>query len=148
MTLRISSPVFKNERLIPKKYTCDGRDVNPPLVIEDVPNSAISLVLVVDDPDAPRRVWDHWIVWNIDPRTTFIPENSVPVDAVQGRNSFGKIEYNGPCPPYNNLHRYRFKLYAISVVLNTPRGSSKRLIEKAISKYIIERALLVGLYKR
>ncbi len=144
----IKSPAFENNGMIPRKYTCDGHDVNPPLVIEDIPDNAKSLVLIVDDPDAPRRVWDHWVVWNIKSNIRFIPENSVPVGAVQGRNSFGNIEYNGPCPPYRSLHRYRFKLYAINTMLNVPRGSSKMLIEKVISRYIIDKTLLIGLYKR
>jgi hypothetical protein len=98
-TLTITSPVFKDNGNIPKQYTCDGKDVNPPLVIENIPRGAKSLALIVDDPDAPMGIWVHWVVWNMDPGTSQIKENSVPPGAIQGRNDFRKTSYGGPCPP-------------------------------------------------
>ena len=113
-TLKLLSPAFKHNDSIPSKYTCDGADVNPPLVIENAPLSTKSLALIVDDPDAPVGTWVHWVVWNIGPTTSEIGENMVPSGAQQGINDFRKHNYGGPCPP-SGTHRYFFKLYA-------PRG--------------------------
>ncbi len=139
--------MFENNGNIPGKYTCDGDDVNPPLQIEGVPENARSLVLIVDDPDAPMGTWDHWIVWNIAPDTTKIEENSVPEGAVQGMNDFKKREYGGPCPP-SGKHRYMFKLYALDTTLDLDSASKKEDVENAMSGHIIEQTTLVGLYQR
>ena len=108
---QITSPVFENNGFIPKKYTCDGADVNPQLLIANVPARTKSLSLIVDDPDAPAGTWVHWVVWNIDPQTLEIKEHSVPNGANQGLNDFSKHNYGGPCPP-SGTHRYFFKLYS------------------------------------
>ncbi len=146
-SLKISSPAFENNTAIPQRYTCDGADMNPPLVMDSVPPAARSLALIVDDPDAPGRVWVHWVVWNIDPSRLEIAENSVPAGAAQGMNDFRKHEYGGPCPP-SGTHRYFFKLYALDTVLNLPSSSAKADLERAMKGHIIGQAQLVGTYRR
>ena len=145
--MRLTSPAFENNQLIPSKYTCDGEDINPPLRIEGVPEETKSLVLIVDDPDAPLGTWDHWIVWNIDPSTSLIEENKVPEGAIEGKNDFGKNSYGGPCPP-SGTHRYHFKLYALDKKLQLDSSSEREAVEKAMEGHILDWAELIGLYGR
>ena len=142
--LQVTSPAFKNNNLIPRKNTCDGEDVNPPLEISNLPKGTRSLVLIVDDPDCPTGTWEHWNVWNIPP-TNKIEEDSVP--GVEGMNDFGKQSYGGPCPP-TGVHRYFFKIYALDIELSLPVHSRKKDIEDAMSEHIIAKGELVGLYQR
>jgi len=142
--LTITSSVFKNKGVIPAKYTCDGEDVNPPLSVEGVPEETESLVLIVDDPDAPMGMWDHWVVWDIPP-TKKIEENSVP--GTEGLNDFGKHSYGGPCPP-SGTHRYFFKVYALDTKLDLPSNSRKRNVEKAMEGHILTKGEIIGLYSR
>jgi Raf kinase inhibitor-like YbhB/YbcL family protein len=104
--LTIGSPVFANKGFLPAKYTCDGTNINPPLTIENIPDGTKSLALIVDDPDAPAGTFDHWIVWNIRPKEMIL-ENTTP--GTEGKNSFGKKHYNGPCPPAGNAHTITLK---------------------------------------
>ncbi len=145
--LKISSTAFSNNGNIPSKYTCDGSDINPPLLIEDVPQGAKSLVLITDDPDAPMGTWVHWVVWNISPQTRVIKENDTPPGASSGLNDFRKKSYGGPCPP-SGTHRYFFKLYALDTALDLPAGAKKADVEKAMKGHIISRTQVIGLYKR
>jgi Raf kinase inhibitor-like YbhB/YbcL family protein len=145
--LKISSPVFANNGDIPAKYTCAGKDVNPPLLIEEVPAKAKSLALIVDDPDAPRGTWVHWVLWNINPGTGEIREGTVPAGALQGLNDFRVNEYRGPCPP-SGTHRYFFKVYALDAALNISRNSTKADLEKAMRGHIIGQAQIIGLYSK
>jgi Raf kinase inhibitor-like YbhB/YbcL family protein len=142
--LTIRSPVFENNRLIPAKYTCDGEDVNPPLTIDGAPDETKSIVLVVDDPDAPMGTWDHWIVWNIPPMKK-IEENTVP--GTEGINDFRKHSYGGPCPP-SGTHRYFFKVYALDAKLDLSSNSRKKHVEKTMQGHILAKGELVGLYRR
>lgn len=142
--LIIKSDVFESNKLIPFKYTCDGEDVNPPLKIEGIPEGTKSLVLIVDDPDAPMGTWDHWIVWNITP-TDKIVENTVP--GVEGMNDFRKHSYGGPCPP-SGTHRYFFKVYALDTKLTLNPNSRKKDVEKAMKDHVLAKGELVGLYRR
>ncbi len=146
-TLSISSQAFGHHEHIPSKYTCDGVDVNPSLIIENLPTGAKSLALIVDDPDAPSGTWVHWVVWNIAPGIKEIREHSIPPGAVQGMNDFRKLDYGGPCPP-SGTHRYFFKLYALDAVLSLKPGSNKAALEGAMKGHILAQAELVGLYKR
>lgn len=143
-TLTITSSAFLHNGNIPKKYTCDGDDVSPPLMIEDIPTGTKSLVLIVDDPDAPIGTFVHWIVWNI-PVTETIGEDSVP--GVNGVNDFDKRGYGGPCPP-SGIHRYFFKVYALDTELNLNTNSRKTDVEKAMKGHILAKGELVGVYKR
>jgi Raf kinase inhibitor-like YbhB/YbcL family protein len=144
---RISSPAFQNNGDIPQKYTCDGSDVNPPLKIEDIPAETKSLALIVDDPDAPVGTWVHWVLWNIDPKTAEIKENTVPNGALQGVNDFRKNDYGGPCPP-SGRHRYFFKLYALDMPLTLSTTAKKADVEKAMKGHILSHAQIIGLYGR
>ena len=141
----LASPTFHHEQPIPLKFTCDGPDVSPELHISDVPKDARSLALVMDDPDAPRGMFVHWVVWNIRPSTTTIGEGAVP--GKQGRTDFGRVGYGGPCPPYGK-HRYFFKLYALDTTLPLQEGSTKKDLETAMQGHIIARAELMGTYYR
>ena len=145
--MNISSPAFTDNAAIPSKYTCDGEDINPELEISDVPEKAKSLVLIADDPDAPVGLWIHWLIWNIDPKTTSIEENSVPDGAQEGTTSFGKTGYGGPCPP-DKEHRYFFKLYALDTTLSLDSNETKDELESAMEGHIIDQTELVGLYDR
>lgn len=142
--LKISSTVFEDGELIPSKYTCDGINISPPLDIENIPEEAKCLAILVDDPDAPIAVWVHWIVWNI-PVTHHVKENTVHGE--EGLNDFQKNCYMGPCPP-SGTHRYFFKIYALDTLLTLPSNTRKQEFEKAISEHIIGFGELVGLYTR
>ncbi len=145
--LKISSPAFENGGEIPKKYTCDGANINPPLKIENVPSNTKSLALVFDDIDAPRGTYVHWMLWNIDPNVKEIKENSVSEGAVQGVNDFKKRYYGGPCPP-RRAHKYVFKIYALDTLLNLNPNGTKKDLEKAMEGRIISRSQLTAVYKR
>lgn len=142
--MELSSLDFNNNGLIPVKYTCQGKDINPSLQIKNLPNNTKSLVLIVDDPDAPSGNWDHWIVFNIDP-TFKIEEDSVP--GIEGINSWGENNYGGPCPP-SGTHRYFFKLYALDTVLNLEQNTNKDQLLLEMEGHILEKAELIGLYKK
>lgn len=142
--MNVTSPAFAHNTMIPQKYTCQGQDINPPLTISDIPEGAVSLALIIDDPDAPIGTWDHWIMWNIKPTAT-IKENSTP--GVQGQNSWSRQDYGGPCPP-SGTHRYFFKLYAIDSTIDLPAGSTKAALEAAMQGHILEQAELIGLYQK
>ena len=144
--LKLTSPAFENNGKIPSRYTCQGQDINPELNIEGVPKNTKSLVLIMDDPDAPIGTWVHWVVWNI-LVTTKIKEDSVPLGSMQGLNDFGKHDYGGPCPP-SGTHRYFFKIYALDTTLDLDKNSKKEDVEKAIKEHIIAQTKLVGLYKK
>jgi Raf kinase inhibitor-like YbhB/YbcL family protein len=145
--LQITSPVFEKNGLIPEKYTCDGMDINPQILITNVPTNTKSMALIVDDPDAPAGTWVHWVVWNIDPHSYDIKENSIPEGSSQGLNDFHKHNYGGPCPP-SGTHRYFFKLYALDTKLTLNYNSTKVRVEKAMQGHIIAESRIVGLYKR
>lgn len=142
--LQVSSPAFGTNQVISSKYTCEGKDINPPLEIASIPEKAHSLVLIVDDPDAPGKTWVHWLVWNI-PITHHIKENSIPVE--QGMNDFKRVTWGGPCPP-SGMHRYFFKVYALDTLLQLPAKTTKKELEQAMGEHILAFGELVGVYKR
>jgi hypothetical protein len=145
--MRIWSSAFEHNGFIPEKYTCDGENINPPLFIEDVPQRAKSLVLIVDDPDAPLGTFTHWILFNILPETFEIKEGEVPANALQGLNDFGNLNYGGPCPP-SGVHRYFFNLYALDEFLKLKEGVKRKILESEMEPFIIAQAVLMGRYKR
>ena len=156
MTMTIASPVFRHEGAIPARHTCEGEDVSPPLVFAGVPAEAKSLALIVDDPDAPdpaapKRVWVHWVVYNLPPTTRELPEGvgaHVPIAGTRvGKNDWGRAEYGGPCPPIGR-HRYFHKLYALDTVLADLDQPSKATLEQAMQGHIIEQAVLMGTYRK
>jgi Raf kinase inhibitor-like YbhB/YbcL family protein len=144
---KISSPAFENGGEIPKKYTCDGVNVNPSLKIENVPPNTKSLALIFDDIDAPGGSYVHWILWDIDPMIKEIKGNSVPEGGVQGMNDFKKRSYGGPCPP-KRAHRYVFKIFALDRLLNLNPNFTKKDLVKTMEGHILSRAQLKGVYKR
>ncbi|MFA4872363.1 MAG: YbhB/YbcL family Raf kinase inhibitor-like protein [Patescibacteria group bacterium] len=145
--MKLSCPAFQHEGMVPPQYTCDGMDVNPPFTIEGVPEQARSLALVVDDPDAPGGDWVHWTMWNIDPSTSRIEGNTVPVGAVEGMTDFGRSGWGGPCPP-SGTHRYQFKLYALDAMLSLGNTAKKRDLEEAMKGHVLAQAVLAGKYSR
>ena len=145
-TMNVTSAAFQNGGRIPDKYTCAGDNVNPPLNVEGIPENAKSLVLIVEDPDAPRGNWVHWIVWNIFP-VSRIPENKVPKDSVQGVNDYGKNNYGGPCPP-SGTHRYFFRVYALDTELKLNSSAKKADLVAATKGRILAKGELMGTYSR
>jgi hypothetical protein len=146
--MKITSPAFEEKTDIPTQYTCDGENVNPPLAISDVPAEAKSLALVLDDPDAPvPGGFVHWVLFNFDPRTTAVGENSVPVNGIQGQNGTGQPRYTGPCPP-SGIHHYHFKLYALDSTLNLDSSAKREDVEQAMAGHILTQTELLGFYKR
>lgn len=142
--MKISSSAFKNGEKIPSEFTCDGENASPPLAIADVPEGAVSLVLIMDDVDAPAGVFDHRVVFDL-PVVAEIKSGQEP--GVGGRNSFGKTGYGGPCP-HQGEHRYYFRLFALDTKLGLPAGSAREAVEKAMGDHVLERADLAGKYAR
>ena len=142
--MKLTSPEFENNGMIPAKFTCEGVNVNPSFLIEDVPSGTKSLALIADDPDAPMGDWVHWVVYNM-PVILRIDEDTVP--GRQGINDFGKENYGGPCPP-SGTHRYFFKVYALDGELDLGGKADKRALESAMKGHILDKAELVGLYQR
>jgi hypothetical protein len=145
--MKLTSSAFREGGTIPSLYTCKGKNINPPLAIHEVPPEAMSLVLIMDDPDVPSSVrkdgmWDHWVVFNIDPSVKTIQEHSTPFGVV-GKNTDGENRYQGPCPP-DREHRYFFKLYALDKLLDLPPGATKKQVEQAMHGHVLTEARLMG----
>lgn len=142
--LKVESPAFEQGGEIPRKYTCEGEDVSPPLRVLGVPGAAQSLVLIVDDPDAPVGTWTHWTVWDVDVEGV-VKEDSVP--GTQGHNDFGKVEWGGPCPP-GGTHRYFFRVYALDCELGLPEGARRDQLEEAMEGHVLDKGELMGRFSR
>jgi len=147
---------FMHEREIPARHTCDGLNTSPPILWLGVPNSAKSLALIVDDPDAPdpsapKMTWVHWLLYNIPVSATDLTEgvtaNRLPAGTLQGINDWHSTGYGGPCPPIGR-HRYFFKLYALDSVLPDLKNPTKATLEKAMQSHVLDQASLIGLYQR
>ena len=145
-TIKITSSAFQQGGNILSKFTCDGSDTSPPLQIAGVPSGAKSLVLIVDDPDAPGGLFTHWLAWNIPPQTDSIAEGSAP-KGVHGTNDFGKSGYKGPCPP-PGTHRYSFKIFALDRELDLRSGAKRSQVDAAMKGHVIAQGELVGRYAR
>jgi Raf kinase inhibitor-like YbhB/YbcL family protein len=144
--LRLRSPAFANGDRIPDRYGYTEENVNPPLEIDGVPEASESLALVIDDPDAVKpagTVWDHWVIWNVDPTTSRIPENWDAGNAVEGRNDYGEHGYGGPNPP-DREHTYRFRLYALDRRLDLESGATKDQLETAMEGAVVAETQLEG----
>jgi Raf kinase inhibitor-like YbhB/YbcL family protein len=143
----LESSAFGHAQPIPNRYTCDGEDLSPPLRWANVPEEARSLALVVDDPDAPRGVFTHWVAWGLDPGAAGLGEGEAALG--EGRNDFGTVGYRGPCPPPGHgRHRYVFRLYALDRDLELDSGAEKAELERAIEGHVVTMAELVGTYER
>ena len=152
MAMRIESSAFSEGGLIPRRHTCDGKDVSPPLSWSGIPEGAKSLALICDDPDAPGKTWVHWVVFNIPPAARQLPEGIAPAETIpgggtQGKNDFRKLGYGGPCPP-GGTHRYQFKLYALDSELTLAAAATKAQLEGAIEGHVLGQATLTGKYSR
>jgi Raf kinase inhibitor-like YbhB/YbcL family protein len=144
-SISVTTPAFQAGGDVAAKFTCNGANVNPELKINGVPNEAKSLVLIVDDPDAPRGLFTHWIVWNIDPKATDIGENSAPAGGIQGTNDFGKRNYGGPCPP-SGTHRYFFKIYALDTKLDLKPSARRAELDAAMRGHTLAQGELMARY--
>jgi Raf kinase inhibitor-like YbhB/YbcL family protein len=146
--MKITSAAFNNGERIPQQYTCEGPNVSPPLSFTDVPAEAKSLVLIVEDPDAPAKPWVHWLVYNIPPQCGGFEEAQIAEGAQQGLCNGNTFGYEGPCPPENE-HEYLFTLYALDVVLDTPPNESARKnMLQQMQGHVIEEAVLTGRYQK
>lgn len=143
--LTIGSTSFGNKDYIPERFTCEGENVSPAITIENIPEGTKTLALIVDDPDAPDGTFVHWLLWNVRPMEMIV-ENTAP--GVQGKNSFGKMNYGGPCAPVGSTHRYYFRVFALDKVLDVPIGSSKEILERAMQGHILASGEIIGLQKR
>lgn len=153
MSINISSPAFIADGTIPQKYTCDAENLSPALSWAGIPQGTKSLVLIVDDPDAPVGIFDHWVLYGMAGNLNGLPEGVTKADTVsgigmQGINDFRKIGYDGPCPPKGSTHRYYFKLYALDVALDLKTGVRKARVEQAMQGHILGQGQLMGKYSR
>lgn len=146
--MELTSTEFSQGEDIPEVYTCEGDDINPPLSITNVPDDAVSLALIMEDPDAPDGTFTHWMVWNIDPETEEIDEGEIPDGSIQGTNDAHKVSYSGPCPPTGAQHHYTFKLFALDLEINLPETTTRDNFEDEISGHILSQASLTGTYGR
>ncbi|MEB3286662.1 MAG: YbhB/YbcL family Raf kinase inhibitor-like protein [Vampirovibrionales bacterium] len=155
----VSSSAFKDGEAIPKEYTCDGRNIVPPLMVYNIPPKTKSLALIIDDPDAPTRNWTHLAFWNVAPKPFVVPEGKLPSLVPMASNDFGQIGYGGPCPSIKksengrinkktDAHHYHFRVFALDTVINLPRASKRLDLDRMMSGHVIEKADLVGTYQR
>jgi hypothetical protein len=142
----LSSPAFRRGMPLPIKCGLHQQNISPELRIGNVPSNARSLVLIVDDPDAPAGLWTHWLVWNLPANTASIPEGKLPAGARQGKNSFGNTSYDGPAPPLG-IHRYYFHLYALDTTLALPAGSNRGALEEAMKGHVVGETETFGTYR-
>ncbi len=158
MGLTLVSESFRDQGMIPARYTCDGWDMSPPLFWTLTSESTKSLVLIVDDPDAPdpesfspKIPWVHWVLYNLPPSSGQLPEGvaakDLPSGCQQGRNDWGRTGYGGPCPP-RGKHRYRYRLYALDTLLPILKNPTKANVEKAMEGHVIAQTELTGMYQR
>lgn len=153
MTIQLTSSAFAEGQPIPAKYTCDGADISPPLKWTNVPHGGKSFALICDDPDAPAGTWVHWVLYDLPPAVTELPEGvptteAIPNGAKQGVNDFKRIGYGGPCPPRGGPHRYFFKLYALDAGLQLKARATKKELARAMEGHILAEGQLMGTYKR
>jgi len=152
MAFQITTTAFRDGSFIPKKFTCDGPDVSPALSWGDPPAGTRSLAIIADDPDAPAGTWVHWVLYDLPADTRKLPEGvakdrALPNGALQGRNDFGKIGYNGPCPPRGSEHRYFFKLYALDSRTGLKAGATKSELERAMKGHVLSQAQFIGKFQ-
>jgi len=152
MSFTLTSSAFTEGGAIPSVYTCEGKDLSPPLAWTDPPAGTNSLALISDDPDAPGKTWVHWVLYNLPPSTRRLPEafpsdEERPDGARQGTTDFGRVGYGGPCPP-SGTHRYFFKLYALDAMLPLAPGATKPQLEAAMKGHLLAEAQLMGTYRK
>jgi len=152
MTFALKSSAFEEMGTIPRQFTCDGKDVSPPLAWSGAPEKTAAFALAVDDPDAPRKTWVHWVVSDLPGASTSLPEGVPPRDTLQngarqGVNDFGKVGWGGPCPP-SGTHRYVFTLYALDAALSLPERFTREDLTRAVKGHTLAEVRLTGRYSR
>ncbi len=151
-TMQLTSTAFTEGQPIPAKYTCEGKNISPPLKWSGVSAGAKSLALIADDPEAPVGTWVHWVLFDLSPGTSELPEDMAKsqhvAGAPQGLNDFKHLGYGGPCPPPGKPHRYFFKLYALDTTLGLKPGATKQEVERAMQNHVLAQAQLMGTFKR
>jgi Raf kinase inhibitor-like YbhB/YbcL family protein len=152
MSFELTSEAFAQGGSIPRKYSCDGEDISPPLSWSDPPEGTQSLALICDDPDAPVGTWVHWVVFNIPADKRALQEkipaqNQLSDGSLHGRNSWRRRDYGGPCPP-RGTHRYFFKLYALDTTLDLEASAKKKQVLRAMEGHVLAQAELMGTYSR
>jgi Raf kinase inhibitor-like YbhB/YbcL family protein len=153
MAFELTSSVLSSEKTIPRRYTCEGAGVSPSLAWSEAPEGTRGFALICEDPDAPGGTFAHWLLYNIPPARSELPENvppdpTLPWGAAQGRNDFGNVGYGGPCPPMGSTHRFYFRLYALDEQLDLPPGISRNQLLREVEKHAIARTGLMGRYGR
>ena len=153
MKIKLTSTAFSEGGFIPAKYTCDGQDISPPLKWDSVPKETLSIALICDDPDAPRKTWTHWVIYNLPAETTELAENFPDDETLadgtrQGVTDFGKTGYGGPCPPAGKAHRYYFRIYALDTKIDVVPIMDKEALQKEMAGHIIAEGQLIGKYQR
>ena len=148
----LSSTAFADGEAVPQRYTCDGQDVSPPLAWRDAPAGTQTFALVVDDPDAPKGTWVHWVVFNLPASVSRLPENAsgpgaLPAGATEGINGWGRPGYGGPCPP-SGTHRYYFRLFALDGALDLGPDATSADVARAREGHVLAEATLMGRYTR
>lgn len=143
--MTLTSPSFNQNEAIPPQFSCDGEDISPELAWTGVPDGTASLVLIMDDPDAPIGTWDHWLLFNMPPDLDGLPQGGTA--GTDGSNSWNRTGYGGPCPP-GGTHRYFFKLYALDTTLDLPGGTAKGALEASMDGHILGQTELMGTYTR
>lgn len=149
----LESDAFADGGEIPRRCTCDGAGASPPLAWRDVPEGTDALVLTVSDPDAPAGTWTHWVLFNVPTTVSELSEGAsgdgaLPTGALEGRNSWGRTAYGGPCPPRGTTHRYFFKLYAVDTALDLPPSASAAMVTTAAERHAVADCVLMGRYRR
>jgi Raf kinase inhibitor-like YbhB/YbcL family protein len=153
MKIQLTSSVFAEGQIIPKQHTADGSNTSPPLTWSGLPEGTQSIALICDDPDAPRGIWVHWVLFNLPAEVSDLaegvsPRGALPDGTQQGKNDFGKIGYGGPAPPKGKPHRYFFKIYAVDKVLDLAAGSTKEQLLAALKGHVLADGQLMGKYAR
>lgn len=147
MSIQITSSAFTEGDIIPRIYTCDDQNVSPPLAWTGVPSNTVSLVIIMDDPDAPAGTWVHWVLYNLPPDLSGL-EQGKSGNGMEGKNDFKRMGYGGPCPPKGSTHRYFIKLYALDIMLDLKAGATKAQVESLKYRHILAQAQLMGKYGR
>lgn len=154
--LTVTTEAFSPGERIPQKYTCQGADVSPPFNVQNQPTGAESLVVLVDDPDAPEKTFTHWVIFNLPPETSVLPEGLDVAEHLgdaedgpaEGVNDFGGIGYGGPCPPPGILHHYHFRFFALDTRLSLESGATRKQVTQGMKDHVLDEADYIGTFER
>lgn len=147
MAIQITSSAFKEGDRIPRLYSCDDKNISPPISWTGVPSNTVTLAIIMDDPDTPSGTWVHWVLYNLPPDLTSL-EQGFSGKGTAGKNDFNRMGYGGPCPPKGSTHRYYIKIYALDTLLDLKAGASKAQVESLMRGHILAQGQLMGKYRR